>query len=132
MTSALSALEREYKFWMTEGQHAVTVVGHVDAPRGTMGHTSEDDTLTYPHRQKAPAAATSWLFLAYCTCCCRQQTTPGGEDFVLNRYYTSSSGPRPESYKEDVSTRLEAVRHGVPLQCLLKRRMRPWRLHRSL
>jgi alpha,alpha-trehalase len=62
MAEALAVLEIEYRFWMKDGEHAVSLI---DAE---------------------------------------------GNSHVLNRYWTASSYPRPEAYKEDLASNVEAVR----------------------
>ena len=63
--AALELLDAEYRFWMVDGEHAVTL-------------TDED-----------------------------------GKTHVLNRFWTRTTYPRPESYKEDLSSSVDAVCWGL-------------------
>jgi alpha,alpha-trehalase len=76
VSEALAVLEGEYKFWMKDGERAITL-------------SSPHISSSFTHGSPPPPSP-------------RQQHQPQPQLHVLNRYWTASNHPRPESFKEDL------------------------------
>ncbi|EWM22633.1 trehalase [Nannochloropsis gaditana] len=79
VSEALAVLEGEYRFWMQDGERAITV-----SPPPPIRASTQSQTWT----SSSPSTS--------------QQAEPPAQQHVLNRYWTASIHPRPESFKEDL------------------------------
>jgi len=82
VSSALAVLEGEYKFWMKDGERAITL----SSPHISSSSSSTHPPLPLPLPPPSP----------------RKPHQPQPQLHVLNRYWTASNHPRPESFKEDL------------------------------
>ncbi|GAB5034603.1 trehalase-like isoform x1 [Nannochloropsis oceanica] len=77
VSSALAVLEKEYEFWMNDGERAITFSSLPSSIDGDAHGSSSPPTPCRKHQPHHP-------------------------QHVLNRYWTASNHPRPESFKEDL------------------------------
>ncbi len=82
VAQALAVLESEYRFWMKDGERAVNLSASAHP------HRHQPSPVGFPRPQAPPPSP--------------RNAGGSAQRHVLNRYWTGSNHPRPESYKEDL------------------------------